>query len=123
MESIGHEGTMVASCAPRAWCVDPPSGVVNTSFMMGGALGLATLASLAAARTDGLAAAGADAVTALNGVDRVLIFESGPGAKRLDGASMTPENPQQPSALRVSLGFPSGFPFSQPRRGIIRNTS
>ncbi|KAA1005343.1 DHA2 family efflux MFS transporter permease subunit [Paraburkholderia panacisoli] len=42
------------------------SGVVNTSFMMGGALGLAILASLAAARTDGLAAAGADAATALN---------------------------------------------------------
>ena len=31
------------------------SGVVNTSFMMGGALGLAILASLAAARTDTLA--------------------------------------------------------------------
>ena len=43
------------------------SGVVNTSFMMGGALGLAVLASLAAARSDGLASAGADAVTALNG--------------------------------------------------------
>ena len=43
------------------------SGVVNTSFMMGGALGLAILASLAAARTEGLAAAGADAATALNG--------------------------------------------------------
>ncbi|CAJ0792417.1 putative MFS-type transporter EfpA [Ralstonia psammae] len=43
------------------------SGVVNTSFMMGGALGLAILASLAAARTEGLAAAGADATTALNG--------------------------------------------------------
>ncbi|WP_054453772.1 MFS transporter, partial [Achromobacter aegrifaciens] len=35
------------------------SGVVNTAFMMGGALGLAVLASLAAARTAGLAAAGA----------------------------------------------------------------
>ncbi|HEV2271496.1 MAG TPA: DHA2 family efflux MFS transporter permease subunit [Steroidobacteraceae bacterium] len=43
------------------------SGVVNTSFMMGGALGLAILASLAAARTDSLAAAGADTVTALSG--------------------------------------------------------
>lgn len=43
------------------------SGVVNTSFMMGGALGLAILASLAAARTDGLAATGVNAVTALNG--------------------------------------------------------
>lgn len=42
------------------------SGVVNTSFMMGGALGLAVLASLAAARTSSLAAAGAEAVTALN---------------------------------------------------------
>ena len=38
------------------------SGVVNTSFMMGGALGLAVLASLAAARSHSLAAAGEDAV-------------------------------------------------------------
>ncbi|CAB3775573.1 Multidrug resistance protein Stp [Paraburkholderia ultramafica] len=42
------------------------SGVINTSFMMGGALGLAILASVAAARAEGLGAAGADAVTALN---------------------------------------------------------
>src|SRR5258706_1770844 len=42
------------------------SGVVNTSFMMGGALGLAILASLAAAHSDGLATAGIDGVTALN---------------------------------------------------------
>jgi EmrB/QacA subfamily drug resistance transporter len=34
------------------------SGVVNTSFMMGGALGLAVLASLAASRADSLRAAG-----------------------------------------------------------------
>jgi len=43
------------------------SGVVNTSFMMGGALGLAVLASLAAARTGALAGAGADALAAANG--------------------------------------------------------
>jgi hypothetical protein len=43
------------------------SGVVNTSFMMGGALGLAVLASLAAARTDGLLASGTDRLAALNG--------------------------------------------------------
>ncbi len=43
------------------------SGVVNTSFMMGGALGLAVLASLAEARTRSLLATGADAVAALNG--------------------------------------------------------
>ena len=43
------------------------SGVVNTSFMMGGALGLAVLASLAAARTDTLLASGEDELTALTG--------------------------------------------------------
>ena len=43
------------------------SGVVNTSFMMGGALGLAVLASLAAARTDKLLASAAGSIAALNG--------------------------------------------------------
>ena len=43
------------------------SGIVNTSFMLGGALGLAVLASLADARTASLRAAGAEAVVALNG--------------------------------------------------------
>lgn len=42
------------------------SGVVNTAFMMGGALGLAVLASIAAARTAGLEAVGAEADFALN---------------------------------------------------------
>ncbi|HEV7714974.1 MAG TPA: MFS transporter, partial [Steroidobacteraceae bacterium] len=42
------------------------SGIVNTAFMMGGALGLAVLASMAAARTGKLAAAGASSVEALN---------------------------------------------------------
>jgi EmrB/QacA subfamily drug resistance transporter len=42
------------------------SGVVNTSFMMGGALGLAVLASLAASRTDHLLAGGAGSLAALN---------------------------------------------------------
>ena len=43
------------------------SGVVNTAFMMGGALGLAILASLAAARTASLLAAGSSHLAALNG--------------------------------------------------------
>lgn len=43
------------------------SGVINTSFMMGGALGLAILASLAAMHTRHLADNGISAVTALNG--------------------------------------------------------
>jgi MFS family permease len=43
------------------------SGVVNTSFMMGGALGLAVLASLAASRTQTLTAAGNSLPVALGG--------------------------------------------------------
>jgi EmrB/QacA subfamily drug resistance transporter len=43
------------------------SGIVNTAFMMGGALGLAILASLAASRTDSLAASGEGRLEALNG--------------------------------------------------------
>lgn len=54
------------------------SGVVNTAFMMGGALGLAVLASLAAAQTASLGATGAGAVAALNGGYR-LAFALGAG--------------------------------------------
>jgi EmrB/QacA subfamily drug resistance transporter len=43
------------------------SGVVNTAFMMGGALGLAVLASLAASRTDSLTASGSGELEALAG--------------------------------------------------------
>jgi MFS family permease len=43
------------------------SGVANTAFMMGGALGLAVLASLAASRTGSLRSGGASAIDALNG--------------------------------------------------------
>ena len=43
------------------------SGVVNTAFMMGGSLGLAVLASLAAGRTQSLIASGVPSLEALNG--------------------------------------------------------
>jgi len=43
------------------------SGLVNTSFMMGGALGLAVLASLAARRSDSLLASGDGPLVALTG--------------------------------------------------------
>jgi EmrB/QacA subfamily drug resistance transporter len=43
------------------------SGVVNTAFMMGGALGLAVLASIAASRTDSLAAGGHGRLESLAG--------------------------------------------------------
>jgi EmrB/QacA subfamily drug resistance transporter len=43
------------------------SGVANTAFMMGGALGLALLTSVAASRTESLTASGHDTLSALNG--------------------------------------------------------
>jgi len=43
------------------------SGIVNTAFMMGGALGLAVLASLASARSHALTAAGSAPLDALTG--------------------------------------------------------
>jgi EmrB/QacA subfamily drug resistance transporter len=43
------------------------SGIANTSFMMGGALGLAVLASLAASRSDSLLASGDGHLVALTG--------------------------------------------------------
>ena len=43
------------------------SGVVNTAFMMGGALGLAVLASIAASRTSTLTASGHGHLSALTG--------------------------------------------------------
>ncbi|HWJ31617.1 MAG TPA: MFS transporter [Gaiellaceae bacterium] len=43
------------------------SGIVNTSFMMGGALGLAVLASVAASRTSNLESAGHSTASALTG--------------------------------------------------------
>jgi EmrB/QacA subfamily drug resistance transporter len=43
------------------------SGIVNTSFMMGGALGLAVLASLAASRADTLLSSGESQIAALTG--------------------------------------------------------
>jgi MFS family permease len=43
------------------------SGIVNTAFMMGGALGLAVLASIAASRTDSLSAAGHGPLASLVG--------------------------------------------------------
>ena len=60
------------------------SGMVNTAFMMGGALGLAALASLAAARSAALAAGGATPVAALNGGYQ-LTFLAGAGIAAVAG--------------------------------------
>jgi EmrB/QacA subfamily drug resistance transporter len=50
------------------------SGVLNTAFMMGGALGLAILASLAATRSAGLVEAGGQLRTALNAGYHLAFF-------------------------------------------------
>jgi EmrB/QacA subfamily drug resistance transporter len=76
------------------------SGVVNTAFMMGGALGLAVLASLAASHTQDLHASGSGALAALNGGYHVAflagaVFAVAAGAI---GAAV----------FRVGLGEPSG---------------
>jgi MFS family permease len=50
------------------------SGIVNTAFMMGGALGLAVLASLAAARTNSLLDSGKSSIHALTGGYHLAFF-------------------------------------------------
>ena len=50
------------------------SGIINTSFMMGGALGLAALASVAASRTTHLLASGSSQAEALTGGYHVAFF-------------------------------------------------
>ena len=74
------------------------SGMVNTSFMMGGALGLALLASLAEARTASLGAGGVEAVAALNGGYHLAFFIGAclTGAAALLGRVMLPK--AQPAA-------------------------
>jgi EmrB/QacA subfamily drug resistance transporter len=78
------------------------SGVVNTSFMMGGALGLAVLASVAAARTAGVQAQGGGETIALNAGYQLAfaigaLFAAGTGLLGWFG-------------LRESKGAPRGAP-------------
>ena len=73
------------------------SGVVNTSFMMGGALGLAILASLSAARTADQIAAGASLPVALNAGYQVA-FLLGAICAAIAGALAVLLRPQQSEA-------------------------
>ncbi|MDE2023121.1 MAG: DHA2 family efflux MFS transporter permease subunit [Gammaproteobacteria bacterium] len=77
------------------------SGIVNTAFMMGGALGLAVLASIASARTSGLLSSGHAQLAALNGGYHLAFFAgacfaalaAGVGAIWLHGrTAITPRN-------------------------------
>jgi len=69
------------------------SGVVNTAFMMGGALGLAVLASIAASRSSHLLAGGSSQAAALVGGYHVAfaigaVFAAGAGV--IGGALLRP---------------------------------
>ena len=89
------------------------SGVVNTSFMMGGAVGLAIMASVAASRTDSLESAGDSADVALNGgyhaaflVGALFVVAAiGIGLALLRGATM---------AAPEGHGAPEGAPAGDP---------
>ena len=85
------------------------SGVVNTSFMMGGALGLAVLASLAASRTDTLRAGGERAARALNGGYHAAflvgaIFAAAPPASVARCCARAGRRPRRASGSGVPLG-------------------
>jgi MFS family permease len=80
------------------------SGVVNTSFMMGGALGLAVLASAAASRTASLSDSGHGALASLNGGYH-LAFLIGAGFAVLAGVV---------AALLIHETAPSGAHAPEP---------
>jgi EmrB/QacA subfamily drug resistance transporter len=79
------------------------SGMVNTSFMMGGALGLAVIASIAAAHTAGAPALGAGAAEALNSGYR-LAFAVGAGFAILAAVIAAVSFRKQPAAGAVPAG-------------------
>jgi EmrB/QacA subfamily drug resistance transporter len=96
------------------------SGLVNTSFMMGGALGLAILASLAASRSASLLASGVARLAALAGGYHVAflvgaIFAAGAallGAtllrERMAPAMAVPDAEEQPTTLAEATQPPRG---------------
>ena len=91
------------------------SGIVNTSFMMGGALGLAVLASIAASRTDSLLASGEDQLTALTGGYHVAFLVGALFA--LGGAVLGT------SLLRSPQTVPAGEPDQTPMDSAARRAA
>jgi len=87
------------------------SGVVNTAFMMGGALGLAVLASLAASRTDSLAASGASDPAALTGGYHLAFLV---GALFAIGAAALGAGLLRGSPAGAHEGVPDGAPDAVP---------
>jgi hypothetical protein len=85
------------------------SGVVNTAFLMGGALGLAVLASLAASRSDSLTASGEGPLSALTGGYHVAFLVGAIfalGAAGLGAAFLRVETPAAAHAGEEALEAP-----------------
>jgi MFS family permease len=83
------------------------SGLVNTSFMMGGALGLAVLASLAASRSDTLLADGESQAAALTGGYHVAFLVAGIFAAAAAGLA----------AVSLRVRTPEATPEPEPASG------
>ena len=80
------------------------SGIVNTSFMMGGALGLAVLASLAAARSDAMQASESDLAALNSGYHVAFLFGAifAAAAGVLGGLLLRPGQPSRAGARAVA---------------------
>ena len=105
------------------------SGIVNTSFMMGGALGLAVLASLAASRTDNLLDSGDRSLVALTGGYHAAFLVGAMfalGAAVLGGLLLRVAAPAPAQAREPAIGpapcpsspsslLPETVPVSEPR--------
>jgi EmrB/QacA subfamily drug resistance transporter len=85
------------------------SGIVNTSFMMGGALGLAILAAAAASRTDSLVASGDSQLDALIGGYHLafLLGALFAAAAALLAAALLRPQPMQAHAGAEGMGEPA----------------
>jgi EmrB/QacA subfamily drug resistance transporter len=96
------------------------SGIVNTSFMMGGALGLAILASLAASRTGHLLAAGHAAPSALAGGYHVAFLVGALFASlaALLGSALLRTSSAVPAPAQASE--PSGDHYAAPGSPVMR---
>jgi EmrB/QacA subfamily drug resistance transporter len=99
------------------------SGLVNTSFMLGGALGLAVLASLAASRTDHLVASGGGRLAALTGGYHVSFLVAAAfaaaaaalGAALLGASEEVAEPRAQPTSVPACSGPGRSVPLLERR--------
>ena len=96
------------------------SGIVNTAFMMGGALGLAVLVAVADSRTETLRDAGDGALAALTGGYHTafLVAAAFAAAGALLGLLLRPVTPP---VGRGRAGAPDASALSEKRRGRDSN--